>query len=221
MLRHPSLAFLGLTLAACATGTQYGNTRLVFERVNHVYSQQEQCQPTRTASLSQDQVTGLDELPVELRDQVLAEFPVQAVGRTEWTQCQDVATRILEERLRRLCWVEARVTPQGDAGTGAPDALPRLSVQLGAPYQVGHIFVSTGEGSTLSPARVIKAARSAIPKDNVCTASMLEDIRARVAELGTFHEVHVAHGPLDNETKKVPLVVNVQEKAPAPQPHGG
>ncbi len=143
MLRHTFLAILGLTLAACAT--QQGNTREVLQRADTRFFVREQCQPKGTASLARDQVTGLDELPGSLRDRVLSDLPLEAIGSRPFMQCQDVAARLLEDRLHALCWPEARVTSQAAPATKAPatnaPAQPRLNVQLGARYQIDAIWV--------------------------------------------------------------------------------
>ena len=222
MNRRLCLAFLCLMLAACAS--RQANTREVLPRVDNSFFDREPCKPTSTASLSSKQVTGLDTLPAAVRNRVLDNLPLQAVGSTERAKCQDLAARLLEDRLRALCWLEARVT--GDTGTGTPAAPPRLSVQLGASYQVDTIiWVSENKNVKVAPTRVIEAAKSALPKDNACTASTLEDIRARVSKLGDFQQVVVMPGPADRQQKKVTLVVDIkeetppalQEKAPPPQ----
>jgi hypothetical protein len=211
MNRRLSLAFLSLMLAACAS--RQANTREVLPRVDNSFFVREQCEPTSTASLSPKQVTGLDELPASVRNRVLDNLPLQAVGSTKRAKCQDLAARLLEDRLRALCWLEARVT--GDAGTSTPAAPPRLSVQLGASYQVDTIiWVSENKNAKVAPTRVIEAAKSALPKDNACTASTLEDIRARVARLGDFQQVVVMPGPADRQQKKVTLVVDIKEETP-------
>ncbi|WNG35132.1 hypothetical protein F0U61_16825 [Archangium violaceum] len=212
MFRHTPLAVLGLALAASATGTQLGNTRLVLERVNTTFFIQRQCQPTSTASLAPNQVTGLDELPAALRHLVLADLPAQAVGSSELAECQDLAAQLVESRLRALCWPEARVTSQGDTATGVATALPRLSVQLGAPSRIGSIFVSFGGNPKVSPGRIVQAANSALPQDRACTVSTIEEMRSRVSKLGTFHQVKVVKGPPDEREKnKVPLIIDVAE----------
>ncbi len=214
MLRRTFLALLGLTLAACAT--QQGNTREVLHRADTRFFVREQCQPKGTASLARAQVTGLDELPGSLRARVLADLPVEAVGSRPFMQCQDVAARLLEDRLHSLCWPEARVTAQAAPGTGAPASQPRLSVQLGSRYQIDSIWVVKGKNTKVSSARIIQAAKSALPEDKACTARTLEDIRSRISELGTFHRVLVVPGPPLGEQKKVPVVVDISEKAPPP-----
>ncbi|HEX8824772.1 MAG TPA: hypothetical protein VF794_32935 [Archangium sp.] len=214
MNRRSTLVFLGLALSACAS---QHNTREVLPRVDNSFFLREQCKPTRTASLSPKQVTGLDELPSSLRHRLLESLPLQAVGDTERAKCQDLAARLLEDRLRALCWMEARVTRQGDAGTGTPAAPPRLSVQLGTRYQVGTIiWVSENKDPKVSPARVIEEANRALPKDKACTVRTLEDIWARVARLGDFGQVLVVPGPADPQQKTVTLVVDIKQKEPAP-----
>ncbi|HEX8440564.1 hypothetical protein [Archangium sp.] len=208
MLRRTFLAIFSLTLAACAS--QQGNTREVLRRADTRFFVREQCQPKGTASLARGQVTGLDELPGSLRARVLADLPVEAVGSRPFMQCQDVAARLLEDRLHALCWPEARVVPQGPPGT--------LNVQLGARYQVDAIWVVQGKNPKVSSARIIKEAKSALPKDKACTARTLEDIRSRVSELGTFHRVLVVPGPPIGDQKKVPVVVDISQKVPASPP---
>ncbi|PTL80549.1 hypothetical protein [Vitiosangium sp. GDMCC 1.1324] len=211
-----SLALLSLTLAACTTPQH--NTREVIHRTDSRFFLRELCQPKSTAPLPREQVTGLEELPAALRDRVLADLPVEAVGSRPFMQCQDVAARLLEDRLHALCWPEALVTHQNGTGTaGAPAAQPRLNVQLGARYQVDTIWVVQGKNATVPPARITHAAKSALPKDKACTARTLEDIQASVSRLGTFQRVLVVPGPPDSEKKTVPVVVDISETAPATQ----
>ncbi|WP_375772642.1 hypothetical protein NR798_17700 [Archangium gephyra] len=216
MLRRAALAAFGLSLAACSTPQH--NTREVLQRADTRFFIREQCQPKSTAALSRAQVSGLDELPAALRDRLLADLPMEASGSRPFIQCQDVAARLLEDRLHALCWPEARVTWQADTAPGASTAQPRLSVQLGARYQVDAIWVVQRKNATVPATRIIKAAQSALPKDRACTARTFEDIHAQVSKLGTFHRVLVVPGPpLGGEQKKVPVVVDISEKPPAPR----
>ncbi|WNG35137.1 hypothetical protein F0U61_16850 [Archangium violaceum] len=204
MIPRSMPVLLGFTLAACAT--QQHNTREVLQRVDNRFFIQEPCKPTSTGSLTREQVTGLDELSSSLRERVLANLPLQAAGSTERVRCEDVAARLLEKRLQSLCWVEARVTAQ-----------PQLSVQLGARYQVGTIiWVTQEKDAKVPPARIIEAAKSALPKDKACTPKTLENIRERVSKLGNFHQVLVEPGPADSEQKQVTLLIDVKETAPTP-----
>lgn len=217
MFRRVTLALFGLTLAACATTNPRANTHSLLARTDSRFFLQTQCQPTSTASLTREQVTGLEELPASLRDRVLAALPVQAVGSTSQARCQDVTAQLLETRLRALCWGEATVTRQGETGTGSPAPLPRLTVQLGARHQVGKILIVHDKELKMSPARIIQAAESALPKDRECTANALDDIRERVFKLGTFQEILVSTGVPESGEKKVPVVIDIREKTPAPQ----
>ncbi|MCY1079765.1 hypothetical protein [Archangium lansingense] len=217
MFRRTALAAFSLSLAACSTPQH--NTREVLQRTDTRFFIREQCQPKSTASLSQAQVTGLDELPASLRDRLLADLPVEATGSRPFIQCQDVAARLLEDRLHALCWPEARVTWQPETGTVTPPPQPRLSVQLGTRYQVDAIWVVQGKNATVPASRIIKAAQSALPKDRACTARTFEDIRTQVSKLGTFHRVLVAPGPPGSE-HKVPVVIDISEKTPVPQTRG-
>ncbi|QRK04530.1 hypothetical protein JQX13_30265 [Archangium violaceum] len=143
---------------------------------------------------------------------MLADLPVQAVGSSELSECQELAAQLVESRLRALCWPEARVTSQGDTATGA--ALPRLSIQLGTPYRIGSIFVSVDENPKVSPVRITQAAKSALTQDRACTVSTLEEMRSRVSKLGTFHRVKVVTGaPDEREKYKVPLIIYVAEQS--------
>jgi hypothetical protein len=202
-------------LAACAT--RQHNTREVLQRVDSSFFLREQCKPTSTGSLAPKQVTGLDELPSSVRERVLENLPLQAVGSTEKARCEDISARLLEDRLHSLCWAEARVARQGGTGAGSTTAQPQLSVQLGARYQIGTIiWVTPEKEAKVPPARVIEAAKSALPKDRACTAKTLEKIRERVSELGNFHQVRVMSGPPDSgDQKQVTLIIDITEKAPA------
>jgi hypothetical protein len=216
MLRRTALAAFCLSLAACATPQH--NTREVLQRADTRFFIREQCQPKTTASFPRDHVSGLDELPSALRDRLLADLPMEASGSRPFIQCQDVAARLLEDRLHALCWPEARVTWQADPATTPSASQPRLTVQLGARYLVDDIWVVQRKNATVPASRIIKAARSALPKDRACTARTFEDIRAQVSKLGTFHRVLVVPGPPPGgEQKKVPVVVDISEKPPAPR----
>lgn len=215
MFRRTVLAAFSLSLAACTTPQH--NTRAVLQRADTRFFIREQCQPKSTASFSRDQVSGLDELPAALRERLLADLPVEATGSRPFIQCQDVAARLLEDRLHALCWPEARVTWQADTVTTPSASQSRLTVQLGARYQVDAIWVVQRKNATVPAARIIKAAQSAIPKDRTCTARTFEDIHAQVSKLGTFHRVLVVPGPPGGEQKKVPVVVDISEKPPAPR----
>jgi len=216
MFRRTALVAFSLSLAACTTPQH--NTREVLQRADTRFFIREQCQPKSTASLSPAQVSGLDELPTALRDRLLADLPVEATGSRPFIQCQDVAARLLEDRLHALCWPEARVTWQADIGTTAPAAQPRLSVQLGASYQVDAIWVVQGKNATVPASRITQEAQRALPKDRTCSPRTLEDIRERVSKLGTFHQVLVVPGPPGDQ--KVPVVVDVSEKPSASQTRG-
>lgn len=192
-------------LAACAT--RQHNTREVLQRVDSSFFLREQCKTTSMGALSKKQVTGLDELPSSVRERVLENLPLQAVGSTEKSRCEDTAARLLEDRLHSLCWPEARVARQGDG----------LSVQLGARYQIGTIiWVTPEKAATVAPARVIEAAKGALPENKACTAKTLEKIRDRVSQLGKFHQVRVMSGPPDSgDQKQLTLIIDITEKAPA------
>src|SRR5689334_19307617 len=105
MIRRTTLALFSLLLAACATPQH--NTREVLQHVDSRFFLKEQCKPTSTGPLSPKQLTGLDELPSSVRDQVLANLPLQAAGSTEKARCEDLAARLIEDRLHSLCWSEA------------------------------------------------------------------------------------------------------------------
>lgn len=220
MFRQALLALFALTLAACATTRPRANTHSLINRVDSSFFLQAQCQPTSTATLNPEQVTGLDELPAPLRTRVLTALPTQAVGMTKRAQCQDVTAQLLESRLRALCWREATVTRQADSGTGPSASLPRLAVQLGGRTQVGKILVVHDRELKLPAASIIQTAESALPKDRACTAGTLDDIRERVSKLGTFDEVLVSAGIPDAGEKNVPVVIDIRGKAPAPSNAG-
>jgi hypothetical protein len=213
MIHRSLLSFLGVVLAACATPSEstlpdarHGDLRLTLQRVDERFFLGQQCQPTRLGTLSPEEVTGLDELPASVRGQVLENLPLEATGLTEFAECEDAAARLLQSRLHALCWPEVRVTP----GTKT-----RLSVRLGERYRLGHIFVATEAAPKTSPKRILQAAKSAIPADGLCTESTLADMRARVSQLGTFHEVAVVPGTPQEGEKKVPVVIDIREQAPA------
>jgi hypothetical protein len=78
------------------------------------------------------------------------------------------------------------------------------------------LYVATDAQPKTSPKLIIQAAQSAIPANGACTATLHEDMRARVFRLGNFEDVRVTRGaPQGPQPWVVPLVIDVREKEPA------
>lgn len=208
-------ALLTIVLASQA-GAQESNTRQVVRSIDRSISLSWslQCQATRTDSLSHAQVTGLEELPVAIRGELLKNLPLQVTGRSEHEPCLDAAAAILEARLGALCWKEASVTWTGDAQAGSAVSKLRFRVNLGPRYQVGKIFIATDAKPRTSPKLIIEEAQSALPSNRACTASTLEGMWERVSRLESFHQVRVGLGA--PKGRVVPVVIDVREKGATP-----
>jgi hypothetical protein len=146
-------------------------------------------------------VTGLEQMRIELRECVLEGLPALVAEGENRAQCHQGLAEVLDRRLYQLGWLKAEVTPQG----------PQLTVQLGQRYRIGELFVDTGPSQRVNSKRVIKRAQKAIPKPRWCTQTALEEIHTRVFDTSKFQHVRVALGAPDDTAARVPVIIHIQE----------
>jgi hypothetical protein len=172
----------------------------------------EACRPQEPVSLTQAEVTGLEELPAPLRDCVLAGLPSLRAAGADSPECSKGLGRALELRLSNLGWVDSEVLPAAAPEAGSPSA-PHLAARLSQRYRLGRVFIARGLDATISSERIIQEAKRVIAENPWATQANLEEIRRRVVRLGKFQQVRVKRGALDREEpeKGVPVVIDIQE----------
>lgn len=162
------------------------------------------CWPQGSPRLTPMEVTGLDEMRVELRECLLADLPAPGIEGENQARCQQGLTQVLDQRLYRLGWLRADVA-------GETQARPQLTVKLGQRYRIGQLFVATGPSQRVNSKKIIKQAQKAIPKPRWCTETALEEIHARVFDTSKFQAVQVNRGEPDERAGRVPIVIVIQE----------
>jgi translocation and assembly module TamA len=169
------------------------------------------CWSPDTPRLSPMDVTGLEQMRIELRECVLEDLPAPAATGVNREQCQQDLAEVLDRRLYHLGWLRAQVTPQEVPGAGASPSRSLLAVQLGQRYRIGQLFVATGPSQRINSKRIIKRAQKAIPKPRWCTQAALEEIYTRVFDTSKFQQVQVNLGVPDDTAARVPVIINIQE----------
>jgi hypothetical protein len=156
-------------------------------------------------------VTGLEQMRIELRECVLADLPAPTATGENRAQCHQELAEVLDRRLYHLGWLRAQVTPQEAPGAGSSPSQPLLAVQLGQRYRIGQLFVVTGPSQRVNSKSIIKRAQKAIPKPRWCTQTALEEIHTRVFDTSKFQQVQVNLGVPDDTAARVPIIINIQE----------
>lgn len=169
------------------------------------------CWPRGAPRLTTLDVLGVDEMRVELRECLLADLPAPGLEGENQARCQQGLAEVLDQRLYRLGWMRADVTPPAGAEPGAPAARPQLTVKLGQRFRIGQLFVVTGPSQRVNAKKIIKQAQKAIPKPRWCTETALEEIHSRVFDTSKFEAVRVSRGEPDERAGRVPIVINIQE----------
>ncbi len=169
------------------------------------------CWAPNAPRLSPMDVTGLEQMRVELRECVLQGLPAPAAEGENRAQCHQGLADVLDRRLYQLGWLKAEVTSQDAPGAGESPSRPQLAVQLGQRYRIGQLFVDTGPSQRVNSKRVIKRAQKAIPKPRWCTQTALEEIHTRVFDTSKFQHVQVVLGVPDDTVARVPVIIHVQE----------
>jgi translocation and assembly module TamA len=156
-------------------------------------------------------VTGLENMRVELRDCVLADLPVPRIEGENRARCHQGLAEVLDRRLYQLGWLKAEVTPQEAPSAEGSAARSPLTVQLGQRYRIGELFVATGPSQRVNSKKIIKRAQKAIPKPRWCTQTALEEIHSRVFDTSKFQQVQVSLGDPDDRVGRVPVLITIQE----------
>lgn len=169
------------------------------------------CWSSDTPRLSPMDVTGLEQMRVELRECVLEDLPAPVAAGENRAQCHQGLAEVLSRRLYQLGWLKAQVTPQESPGASASSSRSLLAVQLGQRYRIGELFVDTGPSQRINSKKVIKRAQKAIPKPRWCTQTALEEIHTRVFDTSKFQQVQVVLGVPDDRVARVPVVIHIQE----------
>jgi translocation and assembly module TamA len=169
------------------------------------------CWSADTPRLSPMDVTGLEQMRIELRECVLADLPAPAATGENRAQCHQGLAEVLDRRLYQLGWLKAEVTPQEAPGAGASPSRSLLAVQLGQRYRIGQLFVATGPSQRVNSKGIIKRAQKAIPKPRWCTQTALEEIHTRVFDTSKFQRVQVVLGAPDDTSARVPVIIHIQE----------
>jgi len=169
------------------------------------------CWSPDTPRLSPMDVTGLEQMRIELRECVLEDLPAPAATGEHRAQCHQELAEVLDRRLYQLGWLRAEVTPQEAPGAGESPSRSLLAVQLGQRYRIGQLFVATGPSQRINSKGIIKRAQKAIPKPRWCTQAALEEIHTRVFDTSKFQRVQVNLGVPDDTAARVPVIINIQE----------
>lgn len=169
------------------------------------------CWSPEASRLSPMDVTGLEQMRIELRECVLEDLPAPVAAGENRAQCHQGLAEVLGRRLYQLGWLKAQVMPQESPGASASSPRSLLAIQLGQRYRIGELFVATGPSQRINSKRIIKRAQKAIPKPRWCTQTALEEIHTRVFDTSKFQQVQVELGTPDDRAARVPVIINIQE----------
>ncbi len=171
-----------------------------------LYVRVEEGEPT---FLTKVDVSGLEKLPPEHRDEVLKALPLK-VGdvflEEKWTGLK----RPLTQRLHQLGYAEANVLGEVQIDVDARSAEVRLEAQPGQRYRFGKLYVDN-PGGKVSRDRIAEQASQAIRPGDWYSESALVDAQARVFAMGVFGAVKVTRSAPERELGIVPVIVAVRE----------
>ncbi len=168
-------------------------------------------EPTHIGAI---QVTGLDTLPEEVREEhrkyVLDGLPLREGAIFKEEAWEETKTRV-QQRLRELAYAEAEVDGEVQVDVDTRKALVRLNTRPGIRYRFGNTFVATDANPQVPPRRIIEQVTGALKKGDWYSETALANAQARVFRMGVFGAVKVNRGAPDRETGTVPVVVDVRE----------
>ncbi|GHG94333.1 BamA/TamA family outer membrane protein [Comamonas sp. JC664] len=168
-------------------------------------------EPTHIGAI---QVTGLDTLPEEVREEhskyVLDDLPLREGAIFKEEAWEETKTRV-QQRLRELAYAEAEVDGEVQVDVDTRKALVRLNTRPGIRYRFGNTFVATDANPQVPPRRIIEQVTGALKKGDWYSETALANAQARVFRMGVFGAVKVNRGAPDRETGTVPVVVDVRE----------
>ena len=168
-------------------------------------------EPTR---ISEIQVTGLDTLPEDVREEhrkyVLDGLPLREGDIFKEESWEEAKVRV-QERLRELAYAEAEVDGEVRVDVDTRQAVVELRTRPGIRYRFGNTFVATDANPQVPPRRIIEQVTGALKKGDWYSETALANAQARVFRMGVFGAVKVNRGAPDRESGTVPVVVDVRE----------
>lgn len=154
-------------------------------------------------------IEGLDELPPQVRDAVLAQPLAVRQGERITEADYDRAREELAQRLRDRGYADAAVTGGVQVDLAQKAAQVRLSVVPGRSLAFGRVVIS---GNVKVPrATILETVRRVIPQGAAYTDGAMADAQVALFDLGVFGAVRVGRGPTDEKKGTVPVVVAVRE----------
>lgn len=171
----------------------------------HVRFFVEEGPPARLASVL---VTGMDELPADVRRRVLSRNPLEAGAR--WTESahQDFERQIVS-RLDAEGYATARVEARVEVERDRAEAIAIYEVAPGERYRIGSIHVV---GNLLVPDhRILAAIHRVVEEGDRYDPERLNEAQAEVFDLGVFTTANVRLGQPNPETATVPVIATVRE----------
>jgi translocation and assembly module TamA len=160
--------------------------------------------------LSELRVEGLDALPADLREKVLAKLPL-ALGKVFLEEHWLEEKAQLAQRLREGGYAEAAVTGEVQVDLATRTAKVRLVAAPGVRYRFGKVVVATDANAQVAAARIIERVSGAATPGDWYNEAALAEAQARVFQFGVFSAVKVNRGAPDREEGTVPIVVDVRE----------
>lgn len=159
--------------------------------------------------LKQLELTGLEGLPEDQRNEVLKKLPLKVNDifvEDNWAKLKD----LIPERLRELGYVEVVLEGEVVVYVDASTAQAHAQVTTGPRYKMGEIKVDLGE-SRVSRDTILLQAKSAFSTDDWYSDSALADIQARVFQMGVFSAVRVNRASVDRARGVVDIAVKVSD----------
>lgn len=158
------------------------------------------------------EIRGLDELPKDERETVLADLslaPGWPFEEGRWAAIKDE----IRDRLRNAGHLEATVQGEALVDVTTYNAALTLAVQPGPRYRFSTIEVRQGRNTVLhvDPHWIEDEVRVALGKDELFSDERMHEAERRVFNMGVFSTVKVSTGPPDVAAGRVPVVVQVQE----------
>jgi translocation and assembly module TamA len=167
----------------------------------------EEGEPTR---ISQINVTGLEALPPQHRDDSLSDMPIKQ-GRIfreeDWTPVKGE----IQSKLHQLGYAEALVLGDAFVELAKLTSDIRIRAEPGQRYQFGDVFVTTNPNPRVRPTWIKEEAEAAIKKGKWFSDAALAEAQARVFRMGVFGAVKVTPGAPDRQKATLPVVVDVRE----------
>jgi len=165
----------------------------------------EEGEPTKVASF---EVRGLEVLTENQRREVLH----GVVWRGTFSEARwESAKATVAGRVRDLGYQKATVEGRALVDIGDPKAHLLLDVRPGRRYRFGEIQVHQETSHRLLSLWVWEQVRLAIPEDRYYAGALLDEAQHRLVAMGVFSVTKVTVGEPDEDSDRVPIVVDVRE----------